>query len=467
MKRRWKAGPKTHDEGDIAMRELGATGVFQNAVFQETSAEVVLAARNKIRIKKDVPSSSGKESSSTSEPLLKVPKQITEVEEIAAAVTEPKEETTPAEGDGVVHDNGSGAEISVAASPWVQPVSPAARGCKPSAVRLWEEEVKRLLAAGRAEDALQWAAPSDGMIRCTMRRVKNFMGQTLAYHLFLDNGDTFVLAARKRKKSTNSNYVLSTSQADLGRDSEHRIAKLRANFVGTEYSLMSRGCSAAAAASGSVACRQGSGSGAAHLTNEGASGGAAVRPVSPAEETSAGTAEQGNPSASASSRQHQQPDSFGLEEMAVHFKQTVLTTKGGPRTMLIATPLPDANWTPSAPDGSDSLASCLEAARRRELSPRLERHLCMLATRPPEWDSTLKAYTLDFHGRVRASSVKNFQLVHWDHNTDRKGSDLVLQFGKVEEGSEDFALDFAYPLTLQKAFGIALASTDAKLCYAL
>ncbi|PNH02415.1 Tubby [Tetrabaena socialis] len=305
-----------------------------------------------------------------------------------------------------------------------------------NAVFLWEEEVKRLAAAGRSEDAVRWVAPSDGMIRCIVRRVKNFLGNTTAYHLFLDSGDCFMLAARKRKKSKASNFVLSTNQEDLGKDSDHCIAKLRANFVGTEYSLVGR---------------------TGPMSNASADDLSSPTPRSPPVSPLSPTMGRLSPPA----------EPFSRDEVAVHYKQTALTAKGGPRVMLVATPLPECEWLPSAIDGSDSLTNCLEAARRRELPGRVERQLCMLATRPPEWDAAIKAYTLDFHGRVRAASVKNFQLVHWDHNTDRKGSDLVLQFGKAEEGCDDFALDFTYPLSLAKAFSIALASIDSKLCYAM
>ncbi|GLC41571.1 hypothetical protein PLESTB_000700800 [Pleodorina starrii] len=529
--------PKTHDDGDTEMRDLGATGIFRNLAFQETPGEGASSPKGAAppTVHKKGFFSPSNEAPSSSEPLssdcresslqcadmwasppatpsgasnarwsshqggswvppspsggkraasssgcqtpkshrlsiLKQSRNVTEVEEIAARDLNLRDEPTILEEDDegcATSRRAADAELT-AVAPWDSIGSPTAavvgnaRGC---AVRAWEEDVKRLILAGRVEDAVRWAAPTDGMIRCTVRRVKNFLGHTLAYHLFLDSGDTFLLAARKRKKTANSNYVLSTSQEDLGRDSEHRIAKLRANFVGTEYSLVSRGGVAAPSAS--------------RPASAGAGTGAAVSPVSVGEE---GVAAADSSSSSNSGRQHsvqvhpqqqqqqqqeQQHEAFATEEMAVHYKQTVLTAKGGPRVMLIATPLPDAAWAPGAPDGSDSLAACLDAARRRELPPRLERQLCMLATRPPEWDPALKSYTLDFHGRVRASSVKNFQLVHWDHNTDRKGSDLVLQFGKVEEGCDDFALDFTYPLTLQKAFGIALASTDSKLCYAL
>ncbi|GFR52500.1 hypothetical protein Agub_g15074 [Astrephomene gubernaculifera] len=436
---------RTHDEDDTAMRERGATGVFRNLAFQEETDETavtpygkaaasldnnrksMITTSNETTTSMDVSprsrdcgqgatmwaspqtsSAASKRASGYSAPAkapartssaVKRGKNSTLVQEITSLDKEAMDELSESEdGDAIAVSNWHGPTATITSS----------------SVRVWEEEIKRLLLAGRHEEAMRWAAPSDGMVRCTMRRIKNFLGNTLVYHLHLESGDTFLMAARKRKKSKASNFVLSTSLGELGRDSEHVVAKLRANFVGTEYSLVSR------AAAGQQGGR--------------------IAPPS---------------------------DTFAREDLAVHYKQTALASKGGPRVMLVATPLPEANWAPCASDGSDSLASCLDAARRHELAPRLERQLCMLATRPPEWDPAAKSYTLDFQGRVRASSVKNFQLVHWDHNTDRKGSDLVLQFGKMNKGSEDFALDFTYPLNLQKAFGIALASTDSKLCYAL
>lgn len=72
-------------------------------------------------------------------------------------------------------------------------------------------------------------------------------------------------------------------------------------------------------------------------------------------------------------------------------------------------------------------------------------------------------FTLDFQGRVKEASVKNFQLVAWDHNTDRRGGDLLMQFGKAN--SDTYIVDFTYPLSIELAFAIALASIDTKLCY--
>lgn len=59
---------------------------------------------------------------------------------------------------------------------------------------------------------------------------------------------------------------------------------------------------------------------------------------------------------------------------------------------------------------------------------------------------------LDFKGRVTKLSLKNFQLVHWDHNTNQLGNDLVLLFGK--KGHDEYAMDFCYPVNTLQAFAI-------------
>eukprot|EP00197_Chlamydomonas_leiostraca_P007276 CAMPEP_0202868270 /NCGR_PEP_ID=MMETSP1391-20130828/10614_1 /ASSEMBLY_ACC=CAM_ASM_000867 /TAXON_ID=1034604 /ORGANISM="Chlamydomonas leiostraca, Strain SAG 11-49" /LENGTH=428 /DNA_ID=CAMNT_0049548413 /DNA_START=313 /DNA_END=1599 /DNA_ORIENTATION=- len=269
----------------------------------------------------------------------------------------------------------------------------------------WEAELKQLISSGRRNEAVSRVAPSEGMVRCYVRRVKNFFGTHCSFQMHLENGDVFLLAARRRKKSKVSSYVISQDLEDLRRDTDNCLAKLKANFVGTEYSLWAKG--------GSGAVKKG----------------------------------------------------YGSEQLCINFNPTAFTTKGGPRAMFVVVPIPGADWSPSDAAASESLSNCLEMARRKELPPYLEKKLAMLSTKPPEYDESLKAFTLDFHGRVKEASVKNFQLVHWDHNTDRKGADIVLQFGKMEE--DTYTLDFAYPLSVEAAFSIALASIDTKLCYTL
>ena len=93
----------------------------------------------------------------------------------------------------------------------------------------WEVELKQMLASGNMRDeAVHRAAPSGGMVRCYVKRVKPgfFGGGHCSFQMHLDNGDAFLLAARRRKKSKASAYVISQDLDDLKRDTENCIAKV-------------------------------------------------------------------------------------------------------------------------------------------------------------------------------------------------------------------------------------------------
>lgn len=72
---------------------------------------------------------------------------------------------------------------------------------------------------------------------------------------------------------------------------------------------------------------------------------------------------------------------------------------------------------------------------------------------------------LDFKGRVREVSPKNFQLVHWDHNRNQLGTDLVLLFGKKEHS--EYALDFCYPMNALQAFALGEGARLLLACRAV
>lgn len=51
----------------------------------------------------------------------------------------------------------------------------------------------------------------------------------------------FLLAGRKRKKSTTSNYLISTDPTDLSRGGESFVGKLRSNLLGTQFTVYNNG----------------------------------------------------------------------------------------------------------------------------------------------------------------------------------------------------------------------------------
>mmetsp|Transcript_32584 Transcript_32584/g.73263 ORF Transcript_32584/g.73263 Transcript_32584/m.73263 type:complete len:85 (+) Transcript_32584:1676-1930(+) len=82
----------------------------------------------------------------------------------------------------------------------------------------------------------------------------------------------------------------------------------------------------------------------------------------------------------------------------------------------------------------------------------------VLQNRPPWWNVELNAFVLNFGGRVKVASVKNFQLV------EQPGSDHVMQFGRIE-GRHSFTVDFEWPLSPVQAFGIAISSLQSKISF--
>ena len=94
----------------------------------------------------------------------------------------------------------------------------------------------------------------------------------------------------------------------------------------------------------------------------------------------------------------------------------------------------------------------------------------LLQSRKPRWSEQLEAWTMDFKGRVKKASKKNFQLIS---ATDVESSSLdvtadddddgkvLMLFGKVSR--DRFSLDFAPPLSIVQALAIALTTFTDKI----
>ncbi|KAJ2723676.1 Tubby- protein 2 [Coemansia sp. Benny D115] len=132
--------------------------------------------------------------------------------------------------------------------------------------------------------------------------------------------------------------------------------------------------------------------------------------------------------------------------------------KRGPRKMTAVINAisnnPTVSEMPEMPEKPSSRSELSLMERYRANSD--DRDLVVLWNKMPEWCDESRAYVLDFAGRVRVPSVKNFQLMHPDEEEY-----TVLQFGRF--GPDSFTLDMRYPMTHVMALGVAISSIDKKL----
>ncbi|KAG6500322.1 hypothetical protein ZIOFF_040165 [Zingiber officinale] len=88
----------------------------------------------------------------------------------------------------------------------------------------------------------------------------------------------------------------------------------------------------------------------------------------------------------------------------------------------------------------------------------------VLKNKAPRWHEQLQCWCLNFRGRVTVASVKNFQLVAAANPScsisPAEQEKVILQFGKI--GKDIFTMDYQYPLSAFQAFAICLTSFDNK-----
>ncbi|KAI8477383.1 MAG: tubby C-terminal-like domain-containing protein [Monoraphidium minutum] len=128
---------------------------------------------------------------------------------------------------------------------------------------------------------------------------------------------------------------------------------------------------------------------------------------------------------------------------AVAYETNILGTKG-PRKMLVALP------------AAEAARAAAPAPAPAAPAPPPPPPAAVLRNKAPRWNDSMRAFCLNFGGRVTTASVKNFQLA-----ADGDAETVVLQFGKA--GDETFTCDFRWPLTPLQAFAICLSSFDSKL----
>ncbi|MFQ6625846.1 hypothetical protein Gotur_004703 [Gossypium turneri] len=251
----------------------------------------------------------------------------------------------------------------------------------------------------------------------------------------------FLLAARKCRRPTCTDYIISLNADDVSKCGNTYIGKLRSNFLGTKFEIydsqppnvgakVTKSCSTRLMNAKQISPRVPTGNyPIAHISYElnvlGSRGPRRMQCIMDAIPTSSSELE-------------------GVAPMQTEFLHSNLGT------------------FPSLPFFR-SKSTRTKCSQFGPLSS-LRDGMLVLKNKAPRWHEQLQCWCLNFNGRVTVASVKNFQLVAFAENVVvRQGQqeNVILQFGKV--GNDVFTMDYQYPISAFQAFAICLSSFDTKI----
>ncbi|XP_034686871.1 tubby-like F-box protein 3 [Vitis riparia] len=284
--------------------------------------------------------------------------------------------------------------------------------------------------------------PRESLLKCFIKR--NRSAQTYYLYLSLTNALTedgkFLLAARKCRRTTCTDYVISLHADDMSKGSSTYIGKLRSNFLGTKFTVYDG---------------QPPHSGAKIMRNR-STRLVGLKQVSP------------------------RVPSGSYPVAHISYEVNVLGSRGPRRMQCSMDSIPasaiepggvtptQTEIRPSNPDVFPSFSFFRSKSHRVENSlsePLADKKdgALVLKNKAPRWHEQLQCWCLNFHGRVTVASVKNFQLVASpeDGPAGQQHEKIILQFGKV--GKDLFTMDYRYPISAFQAFAICLSSFDTKI----
>ncbi|KAL4353354.1 hypothetical protein GQ457_06G029730 [Hibiscus cannabinus] len=290
--------------------------------------------------------------------------------------------------------------------------------------------------------SLKQPGPRNSLLQCYIKR--NRSNQTYYLYLSLNQASNddgkFLLAARKCRRPTCTDYIISLNGNDVSKGSSTYIGKLRSNFLRTKFTVYD-----------------------AQPPNAGAK-------VTKSSSTRLITVKQVSPRVPA-----------GNYPVAhISYELNVLGSRGPRRMQCVMDAIPASSIEPGgvAPTQTEFLHSNLdtfpsllffrskstrsESFRSGPLSEQKDGML-VLRNKSPRWHEQLQCWCLNFNGRVTVASVKNFQLVASPENgvAGQEHENVILQFGKV--GKDVFTMDYQYPISAFQAFAICLSSFDTKI----
>ncbi|BAT87356.1 hypothetical protein LR48_Vigan09g218700 [Vigna angularis] len=284
--------------------------------------------------------------------------------------------------------------------------------------------------------------PRENLLRCFIKRNRS----TQTYYLFLSLTNTlaedgkFLLAARKCRRPTCTDYIISLDADDMSKGSNSYVGKLRSNFLGTKFTIYD----SQPPHSGARIMKSRS----TRLVN--------LKQVSPKVPT-------GNYPVAHISYELNVLGSRGPRRMHCVMDSIPATAieAGGVAPTQTEFSLNNIDMFPSFPFFR-SKSNRVENTLSGPLVDQKDGML-VLKNKSPRWHEQLQCWCLNFHGRVTIASVKNFQLVASAENgpAGPEHDKIILQFGKV--GKDLFTMDYRYPISAFQAFAMCLSSFDTKI----
>ncbi|MBA0664782.1 hypothetical protein ES288_D10G199900v1 [Gossypium darwinii] len=275
--------------------------------------------------------------------------------------------------------------------------------------------------------------PKDSLLQCFIKRNRS----TQTYYLYLgltnsalSDGGKFLLAARKCRRPTCTDYIISLQAEDFSKGTNTYAGRLRSNFLGTKFTVFDGQSPQAGAKMGK--------SRSSRLAN--------LRQVSP---------------------------SSNYPMAHISYELNLLGSRGPRRMQCNMNTIPATSIAPGGLDPTTQAelnpyqstpTSFLSKSASMENSVSDQKNGgLVLINKAPRWHEQLQCWCLNFHGRVTIASVKNFQLVASPENEPAgpEHEKIILQFGKV--GKDLFTMDYRYPISAFQAFAICLSSFETRI----
>nr|GMC59893.1 tubby-like F-box protein 5 [Ipomoea batatas]GMD71203.1 tubby-like F-box protein 5 [Ipomoea batatas] len=296
--------------------------------------------------------------------------------------------------------------------------------------------------------SLKQPGPRESPIQCFIKRDR----ATSIYRLYFgltpseDASDKLLLAAKKIRRATSTDFVISLVADEFSRASNTYVGKLRSNFLGTKFTIYD------------------------------------------SQPTHDSVVQHNQPSRRFHSKQvSPRVSACNYSIATISYELNVLRTRGPRRMQCVMHSIPvtsiqEGGTAPTPTSFSqflDDKPSHTPVSKAKD-NPNMDssspghsgslvpeppsQEPLMLKNKAPRWHEQLQCWCLNFKGRVTVASVKNFQLVAAvdpSHNIPAAEQEkVILQFGKI--GKDIFTMDYRYPLSAFHAFAICLSSFDTK-----